>query len=88
MHKPNLVWIIDDDRSIRWVLEKALQQAGITTTSFESGDKAVEHLAQEKPDVVISDVRMPGMNGLTLLTHLHKEIPNLPVIIIDRKSVV
>ncbi|MDO6422069.1 nitrogen regulation protein NR(I) [Saccharophagus degradans] len=86
MHKPNLVWIIDDDRSIRWVLEKALQQAGITTTSFESGDKAVEHLTQEKPDVVISDVRMPGMNGLTLLTHLHKEIPNLPVIIMTAHS--
>jgi len=44
MHKPNLVWIIDDDKSIRWVLEKALQQSGISTESFESGDKALTQI--------------------------------------------
>ncbi|TVZ37289.1 two-component system nitrogen regulation response regulator GlnG [Alteromonadaceae bacterium 2753L.S.0a.02] len=86
MHKPNLVWIIDDDRSIRWVLEKALQQSGITTQSFESGDKALLHIDKTKPDAIISDVRMPGTDGLTLLSSLHKEHPSLPIIIMTAHS--
>ncbi len=86
MNKPNLVWIIDDDRSIRWVLEKALQQSGIATSSFETGDKAVAQLSQEKPDAVISDVRMPGMDGLTLLSNMHREHPSLPIIIMTAHS--
>ncbi|MFT5083130.1 MAG: two-component system nitrogen regulation response regulator GlnG [Lentisphaeria bacterium] len=86
MHKPNLVWIIDDDRSIRWVLEKALLQAGIETRSFESGDKAAAQLTNEKPQAIISDVRMPGMDGLTLLKHIHSTYPSLPVIIMTAHS--
>ena len=75
MPKPNLVWIIDDDRSIRWVLEKALQQSGITTDSFENGDRALARLSNARPDAIISDVRMPGIDGLTLLSSIHKEYP-------------
>ncbi len=86
MRKPNLVWIIDDDKSIRWVLEKALQQANIETMTFESGDAALAALSNSKPDAVISDVRMPGIDGLTLLTRLHDDLPDLPVIIMTAHS--
>ena len=86
MHKPNLVWIIDDDRSIRWVLEKALQQSGIATSSFESGDKALVQLSSEKPQAIISDVRMPGIDGLDMLDQVHVKHPNLPVIIMTAHS--
>ena len=86
MHKPNLVWIIDDDRSIRWVIEKALQQSGISTESFESGDKALHKLKHQRPDAVISDVRMPGIDGLSLLSTVHQEFPDMPVIIITAHS--
>lgn len=86
MQKPNLVWIIDDDRSIRWVLEKALQQSGITTDSFETGDRALQRLHTQRPDAIISDVRMPGTDGLTLLSTIHKEHPSLPIIIMTAHS--
>lgn len=86
MQKPNLVWIIDDDRSIRWVLEKALQQAGITTSSFESGDRALERMRNEQPDAVITDVRMPNMDGLTLMSHIRENYPTMPVIIMTAHS--
>lgn len=86
MQKPNLVWIIDDDRSIRWVLEKALQQAGINISSFDSGDKVLERLRVEQPDAVISDVRMPNMDGLSLLSHMRDHYPALPIIIMTAHS--
>lgn len=86
MQKNNEVWIIDDDRSIRWVLEKALQQAGIETSSFDTGDRAMNQLRMEVPEAVICDVRMPGINGLELLKNLHLENPNVPVIIMTAHS--
>lgn len=86
MHKPNLVWIIDDDRSIRWVLEKALHQAGITTNSFASGDAALKQLHHARPDAVISDVRMPGMDGLELLSRINEKHPGTPIIIMTAHS--
>ena len=88
MSKPNQVWIIDDDRSIRWVLEKALNQAGLETISFESGEKALTALAgaERKPRAVISDVRMPGIDGLTLLGEIHAEHPELPIVIMTAHS--
>ena len=61
------VWIVDDDKSIRWVLEKALNQAGIQTTCFEDGEAVTRRLNQDCPDAIISDIRMPGMDGLELL---------------------
>ena len=86
MQQPNLVWIIDDDRSIRWVLEKALQQAGIETVSFETGDRALAKLDTQQPDAVISDIRMPGTDGLALLSGLHKSHPQMPFIIMTAHS--
>ncbi len=80
------VWIIDDDRSIRWVLEKALMQEGFEAASFEDGNSALAQLAREQPDVVISDIRMPGIDGLSLLTRIRAEFPNLPVIIMTAHS--
>lgn len=81
-----LVWIIDDDRSIRWVLEKALQKENFSIRSFESADGVLESLASESPDAVISDIRMPGIDGLELLTQIHKQDPDIPVIIMTAHS--
>ena len=81
MNRQPEVWIIDDDRSIRWVLEKALSQATIATHSFETGDKALARLKRERPDVIITDIRMPGTDGLALLEQVQHSDPALPVII-------
>jgi two-component system nitrogen regulation response regulator GlnG len=86
MQKSNRVWIIDDDRSIRWVLEKALQQANIDTRVFDSGDSALSQLNREVPDAIISDIRMPGMDGLALLGNLHANHPQIPIIIMTAHS--
>ncbi len=75
------VWVVDDDRSIRWVLEKAISQAHMNVTCFDSADKLIRKLAVEQPDVVVSDIRMPGMDGLTLLDKIKEQKPELPVII-------
>jgi two-component system, NtrC family, nitrogen regulation response regulator GlnG len=80
------VWVIDDDRSIRWVLEKTLQKADMDVTSFESADLVLSSLEKEQPDVVVSDIRMPGMDGLELLEILHTRYPGLPVIIMTAHS--
>jgi two-component system, NtrC family, nitrogen regulation response regulator GlnG len=86
MQKVKQVWIIDDDRSIRWVLEKALNQANIETSSFESGDRAMLQLRSRIPEVVICDIRMPGIDGLEFLRHLHRDNPGVPVIIMTAHS--
>ena len=75
------IWIIDDDESIRWVLQKALSKAGYGTRSFESGEGVPALLARERPDAVITDIRMPGINGLNLLEEIHRRNPGLPVIV-------
>ena len=61
------VWIIDDDRSIRWVLEKALTRESIAFKSFASADEALAELGSEAPQVIVSDIRMPGLDGLNAL---------------------
>ncbi len=86
MVKGSNVWVIDDDRSIRWVLERALQKAGVEVASFASAAGVLERLAREAPDVIISDIRMPGMDGLELLRRIHEEHPELPVIIMTAHS--
>lgn len=86
MQKSNKVWIIDDDRSIRWVLEKALQGANIETRVFDSGDSAMSQLNRDTPDAIISDIRMPGTDGLTLLGNLHSTHPQIPIIIMTAHS--
>ena len=75
------VWIIDDDDSIRWVLQKALESAGFLVTSFDNANTILDKLKQEEPDAIITDVRMPGIDGLELLSHLSTDYPDLPVII-------
>ncbi len=82
----NRVWIIDDDRSIRWVLERALSRAGIDTTCYENGDRALDDFYSETPDVVISDIRMPGSDGFKLLQRFQSERPSLPIIIMTAHS--
>ena len=75
------IWIIDDDDSIRWVLQKALESADFIVTSFDNANTILDKLKQEKPDALITDVRMPGIDGLELLSHLSSDYPDLPVII-------
>ena len=82
----NKVWIIDDDRSIRWVLEKALEQENIESQSFENGDRVLSALNREIPDAIISDVRMHGIDGLELLQQVHNVQPDIPVIIMTAHS--
>lgn len=87
MPQGNTVWVVDDDRSIRWVVERALSQAGMACESFETADAMLEALHGEAmPDVVISDIRMPGTDGLGLLARLKTEHPELPVIITTAHS--
>lgn len=86
MHRQATVWIVDDDSSIRWVLERTLSQAGIDNETFNDGDQLLQRIAVEAPDVIISDIRMPGIDGLELLTRIGKSHPNLPVIITTAHS--
>ena len=86
MSAHNSVWILDDDRSIRWVLEKSLSRTGMNTVSFESGDDLLRRLEQESPDAIISDIRMPGISGLDLLSTIQESHPELPVIIMTAYS--
>jgi two-component system nitrogen regulation response regulator GlnG len=86
MSRTENVWIVDDDRSIRWVLEKALQQEGMESVSFDNADAALARLQREQPDVLISDIRMPGTSGLELLSTLRERMPKLPVIIMTAHS--
>jgi len=80
------VWIIDDDRSIRWVLEKTLTQAGFICDCFDRGDGVFTRLKRQRPAVIVSDVRMPGIDGLELLKQLTQEYPDIPVVIMTAHS--
>ena len=80
------VWIVDDDSSIRWVMEKALTRAGLTSRLFETGQAVLDALASQEPMVVVSDIRMPGMDGLHLLSKIKAKLPHLPVIITTAHS--
>ncbi len=80
------VWIVDDDRSIRWVMEKALQKAEFAIRSFENAESLLKNMAQNTPDTIISDIRMPGIDGLQLLEKIHHTCPGLPIIITTAHS--
>jgi two-component system nitrogen regulation response regulator GlnG len=80
------VWIVDDDRSIRWVLEKALAREGIPHKTFSSAYEALQALAVDQPQVLVTDVRMPGESGLSLLAKVKERCPHLPVIVMTAYS--
>ncbi|OUR64197.1 nitrogen regulation protein NR(I) [Methylophaga sp. 42_25_T18] len=81
-----IVWIVDDDRSIRWVLQKAIESVDITVRAFESADLVLEELKRDIPDVLVSDIRMPGIDGLQMLAEVKEHYPQLPVIIMTAYS--
>ncbi|PCI23255.1 MAG: nitrogen regulation protein NR(I) [Piscirickettsiaceae bacterium] len=80
------VWVVDDDRSIRWVLETALKKAGHQVTSFSSADGILEMMDKETPDVLLTDIRMPGKDGIELLVELQTKYAKLPVIVMTAHS--
>ncbi len=80
------VWIVDDDRSIRWVLEKALGREGIAFESFASAQEALGALREGAPQVLVSDIRMPGDSGIELLRLVKQQFPAIPVIIMTAYS--
>ncbi|WP_296946574.1 nitrogen regulation protein NR(I) [uncultured Massilia sp.] len=80
------IWIVDDDASIRWVLEKALARENLATRSFASGREALAAFETESPQVLVSDIRMPGESGLDLLAAVKESHPGLPVIVITAFS--
>ena len=86
MPSSELVWIIDDDQSIRWVLDKALAQADLHTCVFDSAEAALAKLAKAPPSAILTDIRMPGMDGLGLLAQVRQTCPQVPVIIMTAHS--
>jgi len=80
------IWIIDDDRSIRWVFEKALARTGLDFRTFSSVPEAMAALAEEEPQVVVSDIRMPNGSGLDFLQEIKVRLPEVPVIIMTAYS--
>ncbi len=80
------VWILDDDSSIRWVLERALKREALSTASFANAESLWQALEASQPQVILSDIRMPGTDGLTLLERIKQHYPDLPVIIMTAHS--
>lgn len=80
------VWIVDDDRSIRWVFEKALSREGISYSSFSSAREALDALSGGAPQVLVSDIRMPGQSGIELLQEVKERHPAVPVIVMTAYS--
>lgn len=83
-------WVIDDDQSIRWVLERALSKAGILVQCFDNAGDAMQELRQTEPldwpDAIVSDIRMPGQDGLTFLNRMNQQYESIPVIIMTAYS--
>ena len=80
------VWVVDDDQSIRWVLQKALQKAGQASRLFESAEDMLQALQNGQPKVIVTDIRMPGISGIELLSRLTREHPDIPVVIMTAYS--
>lgn len=80
------VWIVDDDRSIRWVLEKALQKADIPCKTFSEAESVLQAIKKEQPALILSDIHMPGKSGLEMLSEIKKSYPKLPIIIMTAYS--
>jgi two-component system nitrogen regulation response regulator GlnG len=86
MNSTSEIWIAEDDRSLRWVMEKAISREGIEVRSFENGDDLLLALQSSLPEIIISDIRMPGIDGLELLKEIHSSRPDIPVIITTAHS--
>jgi len=82
----NTIWVADDEKSIRWVLDKALSKEGLQVTCFESAESLLARFQDEKPEVIVSDIRMHGMDGLAMLAEIKQTCPDLPVIIMTAHS--
>lgn len=80
------IWIAEDDRSLRWVMEKAIRREDMQVRSFENGEDLLEALEQDRPEIIISDIRMPGMDGLELLQRIHADYSDMPIIITTAHS--
>ena len=80
------VWVVDDDPSVRWVLERALKQGGFRARTFERAEHLLEAIEHRRPDVLITDVRMPGIDGFAVLERLGAEHPEVPVIVMTAHS--
>jgi len=80
------VWVLDDDKSIRWVFEKALAKANISFECFSNTNEAINKFNQEKPQAIISDIRMPGESGIEFLTKVKNKFPEIPIIIMTAYS--
>src|ERR1700742_4906911 len=80
------VWLIDDDPAIRWVLERALRADGFSTQAFEAAEPALRALDKDTPNTLITDIRLPGESGLTLLRSVRETHPELPVIVMTAHS--
>jgi len=80
------IWVLDDDKSIRWVFEKALEKAGLEFKTFSNTNEAINQFNYEKPSVILSDIRMPGESGLIFLTKVKEKFPNIPIIIMTAYS--
>ncbi|HEY7929528.1 MAG TPA: sigma 54-interacting transcriptional regulator [Steroidobacteraceae bacterium] len=83
---PLRVWLVDDDTSIRWVLERALKNGGMLPRAFDAAEPALAALRTDAPDVLITDIRMAGQSGLELLRRIHAVQPDLPVIVMTAYS--
>ena len=86
MSNPDQVWIVDDDNSIRWVIEKALQKSAFKTRSFANADALLEALLHSRPDAILTDIRMSGMDGLEMLQKVQTTHPDLPMIVMTAHS--
>lgn len=80
------VWVLDDDKSIRWVFEKALAKANITFECFSNTNEAINKFNHEKPQAIISDIRMPGESGIDFLSKVKNKFPEIPIIIMTAYS--
>ena len=80
------IWILDDDKSIRWVFEKALEKANLPFKTFSNSNEAINQFNHEKPSVIVSDIRMPGESGLIFLSKVKDKFPEIPIIIMTAYS--
>ena len=80
------IWVVDDDESIRWVLEKGLAESGMDVQTFDSANKVIKKLETENPQLILTDIRMPGPSGIELLDNVKELRPDIPVIIMTAHS--